>query len=578
MSDADEFQNFVNSAATEAFVGPRWSTYKSKWERIYSKNGSLKGLTSSSGWKGSVKVTNAKSSWNWGALIFGPTWLLYRKMYLSAAVIFTLMTVPDVISVVLKTDFPPRLWIFFLILPNALIARYGDSQYLEHVFKWTRKFKAAGAGDAEIAVLARQTGGVSWLAAIGGSTIYAVLYVGLLLGLGVVYPDEAAKASTASNHPVVAERHMTPTVPVSTAPTQGPEWRKFAGAGAYDLMADTAVKATLKPILGDSYDDFELGLSVGDDVELLDNRYLLAMGCAPHLCTVQGSLLVVNVDSGELFSVIASAGKLKVLSGQTMLTPKDVQARMKKWVSGFQAPQTGGSDSNLASTKDPNDAGAPSAKTQDDTAEEGFDCTKPSGIGGAIASAAGDGCGDPDIVAVRDGTMADYDATTVGAAFDASFSKPRWKAFVGDKGQHVVEFHGRISKKLHADFVDTAFAERFQSRQAAQATLVSLEAATLSDADLKSQVPGILARLNERFHCHASTLLSSATDCPGDEALGQFLEGATQAVAEPLWPAGAPVRVQWVILKNGENFRLQAMLSDAWRGQKYPDILEVIFH
>jgi hypothetical protein len=56
--------NPVASSRFEAFIGPRWSTYRTKLRPFFEEPSFV-------------------PTWNWPAALFGPFWFLYRKLYLG---------------------------------------------------------------------------------------------------------------------------------------------------------------------------------------------------------------------------------------------------------------------------------------------------------------------------------------------------------------------------------------------------------------------------------------------------------------------------------------------------------------
>ena len=58
-------------------------------------------------------------------------------------------------------------------------------------------------------------------------------------------------------------------------------------------------------------------------------------------------------------------------------------------------------------------------------------------------------CGQSDIEAVKGGTMNEHETTTIGQAFEGSFTGCQWKEFQTEKGQRVVEFNGKVGQGLH---------------------------------------------------------------------------------------------------------------------------------
>lgn len=53
-----------------------------------------------------------------------------------------------------------------------------------------------------------------------------------------------------------------------------------------------------------------------------------------------------------------------------------------------------------------------------------------------------------DVDLVKNGTLPEYKATTVGKAFERTFQGPEWKSAVNLQGQQVVTFHGTVKYTL----------------------------------------------------------------------------------------------------------------------------------
>jgi len=63
--------------------------------------------------------------------------------------------------------------------------------------------------------------------------------------------------------------------------------------------------------------------------------------------------------------------------------------------------------------------------------------------------------GDKYVAAVRSGVLAaPYNTTTVGKAFEATFTDPKWESKESDKGARFVEFTGRLKPEDYKDRFD----------------------------------------------------------------------------------------------------------------------------
>lgn len=77
-ADRDEEINGVNANDIKAFVGQKADYYLPRFRRM--------------------TRSGRNTSWNWAAFIFGPLWLLYRKMYTLGAVVILLELVQSAIT------------------------------------------------------------------------------------------------------------------------------------------------------------------------------------------------------------------------------------------------------------------------------------------------------------------------------------------------------------------------------------------------------------------------------------------------------------------------------------------------
>lgn len=53
-----------------------------------------------------------------------------------------------------------------------------------------------------------------------------------------------------------------------------------------------------------------------------------------------------------------------------------------------------------------------------------------------------------EIEAVKNGTLAGYNSTTVGRAFEGTFQNSKWTSFVSPKGQLIVQFDGTVERDV----------------------------------------------------------------------------------------------------------------------------------
>lgn len=79
-----------------------------------------------------------------------------------------------------------------------------------------------------------------------------------------------------------------------------------AQAGEYTdvLLADPALDAELRRVLGEGYAAFTDVMEVVTPSELIDGRFLMAGGCKAHECSDKRGLVVIDLDSGEVTALL----------------------------------------------------------------------------------------------------------------------------------------------------------------------------------------------------------------------------------------------------------------------------------
>lgn len=174
------------------------------------------------------------------------------------------------------------------------------------------------------------------------------------------------------------------------------------------------------------------------------------------------------------------------------------------------------------------------------------------------------GCADNNVEGVRGGTINGYESTTIGQAFDAVFDNNSWSKSEKADGQVVVEFNGTISEALH-DSVVAFIVEEYDALPENNMNRVVLFQQALSgvnDAEYK--------KLNEEFaHLDPSA---------GDKRSPKIEQAVFHTIYDRrAWVTGTPVKVQWLIHENGEDFELLAVQSEAWDGVNIDNILGLIY-
>jgi hypothetical protein len=167
----------------EAFIGPRWSTYRTKLKPFFDEPSFV-------------------PTWNWPAALFGPFWFLYRKLYLGFLLFWFAPGVALRMLAGERADVPltpataalpenrGQLLLQLGVVISCAIAAGGTANY----FLWRRGRAALAAvdlqqlPDAESLALIRRVGGVS----------RTMLFVSLAFALGVLMVAMAAVQPGAS--------------------------------------------------------------------------------------------------------------------------------------------------------------------------------------------------------------------------------------------------------------------------------------------------------------------------------------------------------------------------------------------
>ena len=153
----------VEDEATAVFVGKNYQYYQKKWA--------------------TAAVKKSPLSWNWAAFFLGIIWMVYRKMYSLAAIVFAIL----VLDVVIETYFPlpESLGRAVTWAVAALFGWFGNIWYKSHVDKKVKAINAAFAPEQVNIELAKQ-GGVNAPAAW---TIGIILLILLAAAVWVILSE-----------------------------------------------------------------------------------------------------------------------------------------------------------------------------------------------------------------------------------------------------------------------------------------------------------------------------------------------------------------------------------------------------
>jgi len=158
------------------------------------------------------------------------------------------------------------------------------------------------------------------------------------------------------------------------------------------------------------------------------------------------------------------------------------------------------------------------------------------------------------VTAVRDGVLESHNTTTVGKAFEATFTDCKWESNISDKGVHFVEFTGRLKPDMYKASFDNAYESCVTApREEAKKRLHCddpREGRPIWPACTQEQLASLPPRL---------TPAEAATQCPNEGAYStvkfQFAFSAD----------GSSFSVGYIDLKPWEHTRLYRVLS----GGKY---------
>ncbi len=112
-----------------------------------------------------IKTQNNKISWNWASFIFGPSWFMYRKMYIYAAAIWG---VNLLITLALGSSAS-----FISLIISVASGLLGNYLYSLHLDKHAAQMKNLDENGKS--QYANKNGKTSILASIGGAIAYGVI-------------------------------------------------------------------------------------------------------------------------------------------------------------------------------------------------------------------------------------------------------------------------------------------------------------------------------------------------------------------------------------------------------------------
>lgn len=190
-------------------------------------------------------------------------------------------------------------------------------------------------------------------------------------------------------------------------------------------------------------------------------------------------------------------------------------------------------------------------------------------------------CTNSDVTLVKGGVMADYNKSTIGQVFDASFDDAKWEALTGKKGERIVRFTGHISQDLHDSVIEET-QQRSKSLKIYQQEELQIRYMQLLVAKQGHDSPTI-KNLNDKYGCVleeasvAGGTIWWVPKCQNNANWSHYLEDTAEAFLAQSWQVGDGVEVEWVITPDGKQYDISAMASSSWEGLEYEHILEAIY-
>jgi hypothetical protein len=99
----------------------------------------------------------------WSALIFGPAWFFYRKLYKTGAVLFGL----EMVFLLLATQPRPRLWLLAFFVMRILMACTAEALYYARTRTIISEVTKTPDDESIVQKVLQQRGGISFVAGLG---------------------------------------------------------------------------------------------------------------------------------------------------------------------------------------------------------------------------------------------------------------------------------------------------------------------------------------------------------------------------------------------------------------------------
>jgi len=196
------------------------------------------------------------------------------------------------------------------------------------------------------------------------------------------------------------------------------------------------------------------------------------------------------------------------------------------------------------------------------------------------------GCVDSSVSVVKDGTIAGYEGTTVGQAFEGTFTSPKWESTTSGKGYTTVCFTGVISQQTHSAFIS----KYIRSYDFVNNAMMS------GGADLARKVDRKIIFMQRALQqCYGEDVLKEKIlplldfwrEARTEEErnarykayLSEILDSYFVMLSTEYWPTGEPVQFCWTLSKDKKNFEIESFSSPSWAKFRmtYNQVLQTIY-
>jgi hypothetical protein len=133
MTDQTKFEAFIADPDLPAFIGPNAGYYQDRWRRGFDR-------------KKTVQRMGMLASWNWAAFFLSIPWMLWRRMYAMAAILFIAVLVVQAMEIITGNSYNGLMVAFAL-----LTGLYANGWYFQHSL--TKLHKTPGGVDWATAIL-----------------------------------------------------------------------------------------------------------------------------------------------------------------------------------------------------------------------------------------------------------------------------------------------------------------------------------------------------------------------------------------------------------------------------------------